>query len=92
MRVQYKRPFLLVQFYVLCTISNVSSTECPANTATVLGSIPASSDMVTAKRRQMKQCCLKYIYLKHPAIFLIMFTLANKKFCIVSVALSKAMM
>ncbi len=32
-----------------------------AKVATVLASIPASSDIVESKGRQMKQCCVKYM-------------------------------
>ncbi len=37
-----------------------------AKVATVLGSIPASSDTVESEWRQMKQCWIKYIKIKNP--------------------------
>jgi hypothetical protein len=36
--------------------------------ATVLGSIPASSDTVESERRQMKHCRITYIKRKKPKI------------------------
>jgi len=35
-----------------------------AKVATVLGSIPASSDTLESEGRQMKQCWIKYLYKK----------------------------
>ncbi len=36
-----------------------------AQVATVLGSIPPSPDTVESEGRQMKQCWMKYIKIKH---------------------------
>jgi hypothetical protein len=44
----------------------VSTLTVNANIATVLGSIPASSDTVESAGRQMKQCCKISIYKNKP--------------------------
>ncbi len=42
-----------------------------AEVATVLGSIPASSDTVESEGRQMKLCLIKYIHKKSPCLIMV---------------------
>jgi len=60
-------------------MNNVDELTATAKVATVLGSIPASSDSVESEGRQMKQCWINYIKNpKNPPVSII----KNKKLLI----------